>query len=1380
MAPFADADVSRPGGAAYALIHTRLAAGCGRTYGAYRLRRGDDAGRRRRRVGVQPASGTGQLTSGGEAGVGQCNSSGTVEFTPSRRLLPPVFETGDIAVVAPPEVARLARSSVMARLLPVVMSIAAVVMMVVVFGSRSAAMRNPMFIVFPLMMLVSAVATAVTGGGRRRGEVDADRAEYLGYLSDLRSAVVKTAAGQRLSLVWCHPEPETLWTLVGSCRMWERRAADSDFCHVRIGAGTQRLATRLVPPQIGSVDRLEPVTVAALRRFLQTHSTIPGAPIAIALRGLDAVTVGGDTAYARGLVRAMICQLAALHSPSLLLIIGAFSEHNRSHWDWLKWLPHNQNPHANDGAGCARMLYPSLAAAESALAGLLIDRASCHLSAALPQLVVVVDSDSEWTVGGSERIIGGRIGGVTLLEIGTGCDSSAIAEVLRLRVGEAELAIRLPGDDEVFVRPDRMSEIAALACARRLAAYRVGGPDAATPSGDLGWQDLIGIGDLTSTMPTDWWDSRSHRDRLRVPIGSTLAGGPLELDIKEAAENGIGPHGLCVGATGSGKSEFLRTVALGMIARHSPETLNLVLVDFKGGATFLGLEPAPHVAAVITNLSDKAPLVARMRDALTGEMHRRQELLCTAGNLDSVAAYELARRTGAQLAPLPSLFVIVDEFSELLSKYPDFAEVFVAIGRLGRSLGMHLLLASQRLDEGRLRGLESHLSYRVCLKTLSANESRIVLGTSHAYELPSIPGAGYLRARTDELIRFQTAYVSAPWQAKMQLPAAVSSSEGRGDSVPSVRLFTARSTGPVTLAGGAGVDATGRRTVLQTVVDRVSGYGPPAHEVWLPPLGASPALDTLLSGAASAGKPASAMTVCIGIVDRPFEQRRTPLTVDLSGAGGNVAVVGAPQSGKSTTLRTLVTALAITHDPNRVQFYCLDFGGGALASLGSWPHVGAVAGRVDPQLVGRMITELETIVRSREAVFRDQGIDSMAQYRGLKARRDPVCDRFGDVFLVVDGWASLRQEFEMLEAPITTLAAQGLSFGVHVVLSASRWAELRPALKDQIGTRIELRLGDPADSELDRRRAQQVPEGKPGRGLSYDGLHMVIALPRLDGANSSSGLAEAGARVGEMLRRHHSAFAAPPIPLLPTHVDHHTVVERATDRTRGGVLIGLEENQLQPVTIDFTREEHLLILGDSECGKTAALRVLCREIVRTTSAAQSQLFIVDFRRTLLGVVESEHRGGYAISAAALDGLLLDLIDCLRGRMAPQNATPAQLRARSWWSGPAIYVVVDDCDLVGTAAGNPLTPLLEYLPHARDIGLHLLVARRSSGAARAMFEPLLAGLRDVGCMALMMSGSPDEGPLIGSVRPSPLAPGRGTLVTRRGGAQLVQVAWSSPP
>jgi S-DNA-T family DNA segregation ATPase FtsK/SpoIIIE len=1192
-----------------------------------------------------------------------------------------------IAVAAPPELPRSSAGAVV-RLVPVVVSLITAGVMAATFFSGPAATRSPTFLAFPMMMLVSVALTALTGRGHGRG-IDAARTEYLGYLSGLRGTVTDTAAAQRSSLARAHPDPDTLWTLIGGPRMWERQSPDPEFCRVRVGVGNLPLATRLVAPEARPLEQSDPVTAAALEQFLRVQSTVADAPLAIPLSG--DVAVDGDPARARGLLRAMICQLAVLHSPSHLLIAGVIGDQNRADWDWLKWLPHNQHPSAQDAVGSARMVYGTRAQARRALA-----------DAGARRVVVVVDTD--------EYPADEPIEGVITLEIGRGGDG-------------APLVLTQSGGVERLDRPDQLDLLGALTCARRLAAHRFGRGDADC------WAGLAGF----DFDPAALWRGQDPGDRLRVLIGTLVDGradgGSLELDIKESALHGMGPHGLCVGATGSGKSELLRTVALGMMARNSPEVLNLLLIDFKGGATFLDLAAAPHVAAVITNLAEEAPLVARMRDALAGEMNRRQQLLRTAGNFVSVAAYEDARRGGARLAALPTLFVIVDEFSELLSRHPDFADMFVAIGRLGRSLGMHLLLASQRLDEGRLRGLEAHLSYRICLKTLSAAESRTVLGTVDAYELPNSPGAGFLRSATGELIRFQTAFVSGP--VRPPLPAA---------ELASVRPFTSRNTGPVMPARA---DRRPARSVLHAVLDRLSEHGPPAHQVWLPPLAAAPALDTLLRDAGSAP---TRLAVPIGIVDRPFEQARTPLMVELSGAAGNVAVVGAPRSGKSTALRTLITALAATRDAGRAHFYCLDFGGGALASLRTLPHMGAVAGRAEPRLVARMIAELESTVRSREAFVRENG---------------PESGGFADVFLVVDGWASLRQEFEPLEEAITALAVQGLSFGVHVMLSASRWAEIRPSLRDQIGTRIELRLGDPADSELDRRQAQQVPRDRPGRGLNREGLHMMIALP-ID---------------VDSLPRRRGEPVAPAIPSLPALVDYPAVVRRAGPVA--GILLGVEERRLHPFAIDFGNRPHLLVLGDNECGKTTTLRTLCRDIIRTKSAAQAQLMIVDFRRTLFDVAESDHVDGYAMSPASLRALLPGLVDLLRRRMPPPDASRAELRARSWWSGPDIYVMVDDYDLVATPAGNPLTPLLEFLPHARDLGLHLIVARRSGGAARALFEPLLAGLRDLGCVELTMRGYPDEGAVLGPGRPAPLPPGRGVLVNRAGDEHIVQVAWSPP-
>lgn len=314
-----------------------------------------------------------------------------------------------------------------------------------------------------------------------------------------------------------------------------------------------------------------------------------------------------------------------------------------------------------------------------------------------------------------------------------------------------------------------MGPAAARTLAALLAPYRLSlATDSTEPlASDIQLTSLLGIPDLHRHDPAGYWAARTGAaGRLRVPIAVGADGAPVELDIKESAQGGMGPHGMLIGATGSGKSELLRTLVLGLALTHSSQTLNFVLVDFKGGATFLGLEELPHTSAVITNLADEVALVSRMQDALHGELIRRQELLRAAGNYTSALEYENARASGTALEPLPSLFVVVDEFSELLAAHSEFMELFVMIGRLGRSLGVHLLLASQRLDEGRMHQLESHLSYRIGLRTFSAMESRGVLGVPDAYQLPSQPGVSYLKSGVEALTRFRAAYVSGTYRRR--------------------------------------------------------------------------------------------------------------------------------------------------------------------------------------------------------------------------------------------------------------------------------------------------------------------------------------------------------------------------------------------------------------------------------------------------------------------------------------------------------------------------------------------------------------------------------------------------------------------------------------
>jgi S-DNA-T family DNA segregation ATPase FtsK/SpoIIIE len=701
---------------------------------------------------------------------------------------------------------------------------------------------------------------------------------------------------------------------------------------------------------------------------------------------------------------------------------------------------------------------------------------------------------------------------------------------------------------------------------------------------------------------------------------------------------------------------------------------------------------------------------------------------------------------------------------------------------------VHLLLASQRLEESRLRGLDTHLSYRIGLRTFSAVESRIVLGVPDAYELPNAPGHGFLKTDTTTMTRFRAAYVSGPYR-----PAGVgarSQAAVRAQIVPYIAQRVEAPRLPVEpVVEVPESPATAKQiTMLDVIVDRLRGQGPPAHQVWLPPLGEPATLGELLGpltpvegrGLVAADWPGvGRLTVPVGLIDRPFEQRRDPFTVELDGAAGNVVIVGGPQSGKSTMLRTLLCSLALTHSAWEVQFLCLDFGGGALRSIVQLPHVGGVAGRREGEAVRRTVAEVTALLDEREARFTDLGVESIAAYRRARLRGEITDDPFGDVFLVIDGWGTVRNEFDELEAPIINLASRGLGYGIHVIITVGRWAELRLNLRDVLGTRLELRLGDPAESEIDRRSAVNVPEKAPGRALTPDKLHFLTALPRIEGGNGVEDLPDGVAELVRQVREAWPYRPAPTVRLLPKLLPMAELTAIAERQPGPGIPIGLNEAQLAPVRLDFAVEPHLLVFGDAECGKTGLLRLIARSVMAKHTPAEARLFIVDLRRGLLGAVTGDHLLDYAPSHAALSELIPMIRESIAQRLPGPDVTPTQLRERSWWRGPDLYLLVDDYDLVALPGNNPLALLTDLLPQARDIGLHLIITRRAGGVARALYEPVIQRLRELDVPGLLMSGNRDEGAIFGDLRPSLQPPGRGTLVRRSDGRQLVQTAWADP-
>jgi S-DNA-T family DNA segregation ATPase FtsK/SpoIIIE len=331
------------------------------------------------------------------------------------------------------------------------------------------------------------------------------------------------------------------------------------------------------------------------------------------------------------------------------------------------------------------------------------------------------------------------------------------------------------------------------------------------------------------------------------------------------------------------------------------------------------------------------------------------------------------------------------------------------------------------------------------------------------------------------------------------------------------------------------------------------------------------------------------------------------------------------------------------------------------------------------------------------------------------------------------------------------------------------------AIRDTFGTRIELRLGDPTDSVLDRRLALSVPADTPGRGITADKRHLLVALPRVDGVQESRDLSEGVANLVERVGNAWRGPGAPPVRLLPAVVPYASLPTPPGT----GLPIGLSELDLQPVHVDFASDPHFLVFGDAESGKSAFLRSLARRIVERHTPREARVILLDYRRSLLGVIDSEHLIGYGTSSASTATLVAEVADVMRKRLPGPDVTPEQLRARNWWRGPDLYLLVDDYDLVGTQMANPLAPLTEFLAQGRDIGLHVVATRRSGGAARGIYEPFLMRVRELATPGLVMSGSKDEGALLGTVKGQPLPPGRGWYVTRREGARLVQLAWLPP-
>ncbi|KAA1427212.1 FtsK/SpoIIIE domain-containing protein [Nocardioides antri] len=1158
----------------------------------------------------------------------------------------------------------------------------------------------PMFMAVPMCLLfgswrfmafalLSPVLALFNFIAQRKGAATEYRRQMIEFREDTISVRKRVARAQRLfreDLRRDRPDPaRVLLVAVGPGQeLWMRRRADPDYLELRLGVA----------------DRPSPIKVND-RSLKETDEppepeTLGDVPVSLSMRDLGVIGLCGETGGVDSLARWLIGQAAVLHAPGDLDIVVLTNTEREQQWGWTRWLPHCRRA----GEPVAAVLgteQQSVSRRLAELGRLIADRAGDERKIKLPgdvtprpDVLVVVDG---------ARRLRALPGLVTLLREGpaVGVKVICIDEDVRLLpeecravldVHEGLLELRRTGSEAVArIRPDLVEPTWALRVGRALAPVRD-----TTPSVEISGLpasarllECISLEHPTPEGVASRWGPDARTD---VVIGEGFDG-PFRLDLRKD-----GPHALIAGTTGSGKSELLQTIVASLAVANSPEQLTFVLVDYKGGSAFKDCARLPHTVGMVTDLDTH--LVSRALTSLGAELKRREHLLAVPGAKDLEDYWALQRREPG-LPTIPRLAIVIDEFASLKAELPDFVTGLVTIAQRGRSLGIHLVLATQRPSGVISNDIRANTNLRIALRVTDESESKDVIDAPDSATIgPDQPGRGYARLGHSSLLPFQAGRVGGarpeakPVEDVVREPPLVwpVGWDVVGQPAPGRPKEEGKQTDEGETDLSVLVEAINGAT-------RLRGIGP-QHSPWLPELPAPvtlPTLRGLLGPDPDAATRVTGWSAPWVLEDHPGDQAQRPREFVL-GRSGHLYIAGGARSGRSTALRTLAAGLAEVTRSRDLHLYGLDCGNGALLPLTALPHTGAVVQRTEVERASRLLDRLGDEVKRRQDVLGQSGFADIDEQRQA-VRAD---ERLPYVVLLLDRWEGFVSDLSEVDVGrlndrMLGLLREGASVGIHVVVSGDR-SLLSGRVASLVENKLLLRLPDRSDYTSGGLKTKDVPEHLgDGRGLwAESGIEAQVAVLGDDvaGAAQSAFVRELGARLTAEER---SEASVPPsqqpfgLAALPSEIDAAPVLAALPTLPRGHVPVGIGGDRLELLGVDAGNTP-VLVVGPPSSGRTNTLRF----ISRWARAEGRQLLAF----TPSGNLLSEELGD----------------DALVGIDHTQEDVVGRLRALE--SGAII--LIDDGERLKE---GPLAPVMGALVRqARDRGFHVVlgggVSELSSG------------------------------------------------------------------
>ena len=1040
------------------------------------------------------------------------------------------------------------------------------------FATTRSAISLVFMVGFPLMMVANHVVQKRQARKEHATEARLWRQDVSAVLATMDTA----AAHQREHAEDDEPDLDVVRDRATSRhhRVWVRQAEDADFLEVRAGRGPRPALVQA--KTVTSGDR---GLRAELSAAVATRATLPDMPVPVRFADHALVAVTGTAERTDGWARAVLVRLGVTHSPTDLTVAAALGTGRAGMESWLRWLPHAAQ---RSGGG------PCVAVGPGEGQALLEDLLS--LDAPSSHTLLVVDEHAGLPRRAVERLAAVAADPerrLRVLWLGERIEEVPAATGLVVDLTDSAVKVRDRGGVAELTSVDELDLAGAWRTARALSGYQ---DEAATVAAEalVPQQvrlpelaaDLASLDDVDAVL-TRWSAGRG----LRAQLGAG-ADGVVTIDLRED-----GPHGLVAGTTGAGKSELLQSLISSLALNNPPSRINFLLVDYKGGAAFRECAELPHTVGYITDLTPA--LVQRALVSMHAELSARERLLNEYGAKDLVAL----EVTHPEVAP-PSMLICVDEFAALLAEVPEFVDGMVSIAQRGRSLGMHMLLATQRPAGVVTPQIKANTDLRIALRVASPDDSVDVIDAPDAAHISRrTPGRAWLRRTghgTRELV--QVAWVGAREEAAEQRERVA------------VAPFTARRLEQATTArAGAVHELTDLERIVETTTTAFRRSGRPAPKrPWVPAMPPVVELACTTPGVFLLGEDSGtratvgAGQALLGMVDRPAEQEQVPWVVDFARAG-HLLVFGASGSGKTELVRTLAATVTGADEPAPPCVYAIDAGGGGLSSLERLPSVGSVVTAQQLERMLRLIRMLHQTVEHRGSVLAAHGVadvDALAAVGEPMRRIHLLVDNLPAVMEALEGGGALRRQHG---EQLVTILQEGRRCGVHVTATAPQRTGLPSQLQAAFGQRLVLRmtvvddyamLGVPGDV-LDA-------DSAPGRGLAGKDEVQVATV----GAPGTPAQAARLDALAAVVADRYDQAPRVPVPAMPTLLPQHLLPAPTAD----DVVLAVEENLVSGVGLPLLGGP-LLVTGRARSGRTGFLAGLA-QLVRRSGQPPAEVVLV--------------------------------------------------------------------------------------------------------------------------------------------------------------------------